>query len=61
VSAGLDLLLNFARRQEVERAERLVDEVAELLRRGGLISRVAPYELVCRDALMRVVIEEGPA
>src|SRR5260370_12979315 len=28
VMAGIDLLLNFARRQEVSRAERLVDEVA---------------------------------
>src|SRR5205085_1831544 len=27
-NAGIDLLLNFARRQEVSRAERLVDEVA---------------------------------
>jgi tetratricopeptide (TPR) repeat protein len=29
VSAGIDLLLNFARRGEVERTEALVDEVAE--------------------------------
>jgi class 3 adenylate cyclase/tetratricopeptide (TPR) repeat protein len=32
VSGGIDLLLNFARRQEVGRAERLVDEVAEAAR-----------------------------
>lgn len=34
------------------------ERLAELLRRGGLISRVAPYELVCRDALTRAVTEE---
>jgi tetratricopeptide (TPR) repeat protein len=31
VSAGLDLLLNFARRQEVDRTEQLVDDVAEIV------------------------------
>lgn len=33
-SAGIDLLLNFARRQEVGRAERLLPEVAEAAMRG---------------------------
>src|SRR6185295_18623415 len=31
ISAGLDLLLNFARRQEVDRAEKLVVEVGEII------------------------------
>jgi len=30
ISAGLDLILNFARRQEVGRAEKLIDEVADV-------------------------------
>jgi tetratricopeptide (TPR) repeat protein len=34
VSAGIDLLLNFARRQEVGRAEKLIDPVAEGVRAG---------------------------
>ena len=29
ISAGLDLMLNFARRQDVGRAEKLIDQVAE--------------------------------
>jgi class 3 adenylate cyclase/transcriptional regulator with XRE-family HTH domain/tetratricopeptide (TPR) repeat protein len=33
-SGGIDLLLNFARRQEVVRAEQLVDEVAEAVKMG---------------------------
>src|SRR5205823_4585778 len=37
------------------------DRLAELLQRGGLISRVAPYELVCRDELTRGVYAQGPA
>ncbi|HVO70443.1 MAG TPA: helix-turn-helix domain-containing protein, partial [Aggregatilineaceae bacterium] len=35
VSAGLDLLLNFARRWEVERAEKLVDEVAAAVEKAS--------------------------
>src|SRR5205807_857538 len=35
VSAGLDLLLNLARRQEVGRAEKLIAEVAEEMERVG--------------------------
>jgi NitT/TauT family transport system substrate-binding protein len=32
------------------------DRLADLLHRGGLISRVAPYELVCNDAITRSVL-----
>ena len=32
------------------------DRLADLLQRGGLISRVAPYELACRDDLARRVM-----
>ena len=37
------------------------ERLADLLRRGGLISRVAPYELVCNDAPARAAIAEEPA
>ena len=29
---------------------------SDLLRRGGLITRIAPYELVCRDDLTRAAL-----
>lgn len=34
ISAGIDLMLNFARREEVGRAESLIDEVAEVVARA---------------------------
>ena len=37
------------------------ERLGELLRRGGLISRVAPYELVCRDAPARAAIATAPS
>lgn len=35
------------------------ERLAELLRRGGLIARVAPYEACCDDRLTRAVLAEG--
>jgi NitT/TauT family transport system substrate-binding protein len=35
------------------------DRLADLLHRGGLIQRVAPYELCCDDILTRAVLAEG--
>lgn len=35
------------------------DRLADLLRRGGLISRVAPYEACCDDRLTREVLAEA--
>lgn len=37
------------------------ERLADLLRRGGLIARVAPYGLVCRDDLTRAVIRMSRA
>ena len=37
------------------------ERLADLLRRGGLIARIAPYDLVCRDAPARAAIAENPA
>ena len=34
------------------------DRLADLLQRGGLIQRIAPYELICRDDLTRAVLQE---
>ena len=34
------------------------DRLAELLHKGGLISRIAPYELVCRDDLAQRLTRE---
>lgn len=34
------------------------DRLAELLQRGGLIQRIAPYELICNDNLARAVLQE---
>jgi len=35
------------------------DRLAELLRRGGLITRIAPYELVCDDRVVRALNAGG--
>ena len=34
------------------------DRLAELLHKGGLISRIAPYELVCRDDLAQRLMRQ---
>lgn len=60
-------------RRAVERYQRLAvwrsdaslpragyDRLADLLRRGGLISQIAPYELVVRDELTRAALAAEP-
>jgi tetratricopeptide (TPR) repeat protein len=62
VSAGLDLLLNFARRQEVSRAEMLVDEVATVVEKTagfhGWLWRLRLAEARAEIALARGDWEE---